>query len=192
MWRKSEDSRLKSSSDSPSSPDASGRTSGVASPNSPGAPATVSQRIKIKGEITGEGDFSVDGEFEGTVHLADGRFTVGPNARVTAQIEAREIIVRGEVIGSLKAHDRVHIWSTGKLTGDLDSRGIMIEDGAELHSKVAVPQTRPQPSALQAATPEALPQEAPAPQPSLLEASSRTKAATAGAATLTPPTLKNS
>jgi len=62
------------------------------------------------------------------------------NARVSAEIEAHEVIIRGEVIGTLKA-ERVHIWSTGKLTGDMESRGIVIEDGAVLHSKVAVPQS---------------------------------------------------
>jgi cytoskeletal protein CcmA (bactofilin family) len=44
------------------------------------------------------------------------------------------------VIGTLKACERVHIWSTGKLTGDMETRGIVIEDGAVLNSKVVVPQ----------------------------------------------------
>jgi cytoskeletal protein CcmA (bactofilin family) len=189
-----------------SSVDPSSQTSSAASPDSSVAPATVSQRIKIKGEITGQGDFSIDGEFEGTVHLDDGRFTIGPSARVTAQIEAREIIVRGEVIGSIKAHNRVQICSTGKLTGDLDSRGIMIEDGAELHSKVAVPKTRPQPAAPQMAAfqppvlqsapseavPEALTKKVPASEPPLLESSQRSKAATASSAIPAPPNLKDS
>ena len=45
------------------------------------------------------------------------------------------------MIGTLKACKRVHIWSTGKLTGDMETSGIVIEDGAVLNSKVAVPQT---------------------------------------------------
>jgi cytoskeletal protein CcmA (bactofilin family) len=127
--------------------------------NSSSVPASINQGIKFKGEISGQGDLVFDGEFEGSITLADGTFTVGPNARVTAEIEAPEIVVRGEVIGSLKARERVHIWSTGKLTGNLDSRGIMIDDGAELHSKVAVPRT-----ASQVAVPPAAAQKAPAPQ----------------------------
>lgn len=117
--------------------------------NSSSVPAAVNQGIKFKGEISGQGDLVFDGEFEGSITLADGTFTVGPNARITAEIEAPEIVVRGEVIGSLKARERVHIWSTGKLTGNLDSRGIMIDDGAELHSKVAVPRAAPRAAAAQ-------------------------------------------
>jgi cytoskeletal protein CcmA (bactofilin family) len=44
------------------------------------------------------------------------------------------------VIGTLKASERVHIWSTGKLTGDMETRGIVIEDGAVLFSTVDTPQ----------------------------------------------------
>jgi cytoskeletal protein CcmA (bactofilin family) len=135
MWRKSDDSKLNSS------PDPSVQhPGGVAPPGASSEPATVSPGIKIKGEISGQGDLFMDGAFEGKVHLPNGTFTAGPNALVTADIEAREIIVRGEVIGTLKARERIQICSTGKLTGDMDTRGVMIEDGAVLHSKVAVPQ----------------------------------------------------
>jgi cytoskeletal protein CcmA (bactofilin family) len=141
MWRKSEDSKPKSSPASSPSSVSSAQHPGTAAPqDSAGTPAAVSQGIKIKGEISGHGDLFLDGEFEGKIRLASGTFTVGPNARVSAEIEAPEIIIRGEVIGTLKACERVHIGSTGKLTGDMETSGIVIEDGAVLNSKVAVPQ----------------------------------------------------
>jgi len=77
----------------------------------------------------------LDGEFEGKIRIADGSFIVGPNAYVTAEIEAREIIIHGEVIGTLKG-ERVQVSSTGRVTGDMETRGIVIEDGAVLRSKV--------------------------------------------------------
>jgi hypothetical protein len=83
----------------------------------------VSQGLKVKGEISGRGDLYLDGTFEGTIHTADGRFTVGPNARVTAEIEAREVIVHGEVIGTLKG-ERVLVSSTGRVTGDMESAAL--------------------------------------------------------------------
>ena len=133
MWRKPQDSKLESSSGaSPSSVSAA--------QHSPNTPATVSQGIKIKGEISGHGDLILDGEFEGKIRLASGTLTVGPNARVRAEIEATEIIIRGEVTGTLKASKRVHIWRIGKLTGDIETHGIVIDDGAVLRGTVAVPQ----------------------------------------------------
>jgi len=105
------------------------------------APAGVSQGIRIKGEITGRGDFFVHGEIEGRISLSDGTLTVGPHSRVRAEIEARAVEIHGEVIGALKSCERVHVWSTGRLTGDIETRGIVIEDGAVLHSRVSVAQT---------------------------------------------------
>ncbi|HXJ46822.1 MAG TPA: polymer-forming cytoskeletal protein [Candidatus Dormibacteraeota bacterium] len=142
MWRKSEDSKPEPVLESPSeSKSVSNSPAQQASPqaDASGGPATVNRGIIIKGEISGQGDFFLDGAFEGTVRIPDGMFTVGPNGHVTAEIEAREIIVRGEVVGSLRARERVHISSTGRLTGDMDTRGIVVEDGAILHSKVATP-----------------------------------------------------
>ncbi len=59
-------------------------------------------------------------------------------SRWLPEIEAREIIVRGEVIGTLKASERVQVWSTGSVTGDMETRGIVIEEGAVLRGKVDV------------------------------------------------------
>jgi len=139
MWRKPEDSKPNSSLGASSSAGSPVRHPGAgAEQNSPNAPA-VSKDIKIKGEISGQGDLCIDGELEGKVCLTGGTFTVGPNAHVSAEIEAREVVIRGEVVGALRSCQRVHILSTGKLTGDMETRGIIIEDGAVLHSKVAVP-----------------------------------------------------
>jgi cytoskeletal protein CcmA (bactofilin family) len=131
VWRKPQDSKLESSS---------GASPSSATQHPPNTPPAISQGIKIKGEISGHGDLFLEGEFEGKIRIASGTLTVGPNARVRAEIEATEIIIRGEVTGTLKASERVHIRSTGKLTGTIETQGIVIDDGADLRGTVAVPQ----------------------------------------------------
>ena len=150
MWRKSEDSRPKSASSASESvtpPEPLPSPGAVESPDSRVAPSTVKPGIVIKGEISGQGDFLLDGAFEGRVCLAEGTFRVGSNAHVNAEVEAREIIIRGEFSGTLKAHERIQILSTAKVTGDMDTRGIVIEDGAILHSRVATPRPDRSPDA---------------------------------------------
>jgi cytoskeletal protein CcmA (bactofilin family) len=184
MWRKADDSKQSSSPGASTSPNPSPQPPAAAMlSNTSATPATVNQGIKIKGEISGHGDFFIDGAFEGKVHLPDGTFTVGPNATVTAEIEAREIVIRGEMIGTLKARERVHISSTGRLTGDMDTRGIMIEDGAVLHSKVAVPHAAPRGASAQKAP---APQDA-APKASISEAEPTATSASDVAATEAQP-----
>lgn len=134
MWRIPKDNNLKPSLGGFVPPISRAQHS-----RTPNTPAAVSQGIKIKGEISGNGNLSLDGEFEGKIRLVGGTFTVGPNARVSAEIEAREVVIYGEVRGALKSCERVHIWGTGKLIGDLEARDIVVENGAVLDSEVAVP-----------------------------------------------------
>ena len=139
MWRKPEENKPQSALNALPSIVPLPRSPAAAAPRvSPNAPSCVTQGIKIKGEISGREDLFLDGTFEGKIHIAGGNFTVGPNAHVNAEIEAREIIIRGEVIGTLKARERVQVWSTGRVTGDMETRGIVIEDGAILRGKVEV------------------------------------------------------
>ena len=137
MWRKPEENKPQSALDALPSTVPAPQRPAAAAPVSSNAPACVTQGIKIKGEVSGREDLVLDGEFEGKIHIADGIFTVGPNARINAEIEAREIIVRGEVIGTLKG-DRVQVSSTGRVTGDMETRGVVIEEGAVLRGKVDV------------------------------------------------------
>src|SRR5260370_32040878 len=139
MWRKPEENKPQSTLDAlPSTVPSPQRPAAAAPRVSPNAPSCVTQGIKIKGEISGREDLFLDGTFEGKIHIADGSFTVGPNAHVNAEIEAREIIVRGEVIGTLKARERVQVWSTGRATGGMETPGIVIAHGGTLRGKVEV------------------------------------------------------
>jgi cytoskeletal protein CcmA (bactofilin family) len=105
-------------------------------PTSSNAVACLSQGIRIKGEITGSEDLFIDGNVEGKVMFGNAVLTVGPNASVKADINAREIVVRGRVEGKLDGSERVQIWHTAKVNGDIRSARIAIEDGAEFRGKV--------------------------------------------------------
>jgi cytoskeletal protein CcmA (bactofilin family) len=84
----------------------------------------------IKGEVTGSESLYIDGRVEGSINLSGNRVTVGRNGVVSANINAREIVVLGKVRGNLTASDRVDIRSDGSLTGDVVAARISIEDGA--------------------------------------------------------------
>jgi cytoskeletal protein CcmA (bactofilin family) len=100
------------------------------------ATACISQGIKVKGEITGSEDLFVDGPVEGKLNLANGSLTVGPNGSVKADIVAREVVVRGRVEGKIAGKERVQLWSTGQVIGEIQTQRLAIEDGAVLRGKV--------------------------------------------------------
>ncbi|GAC1669262.1 MAG: hypothetical protein NVS9B4_25320 [Candidatus Acidiferrum sp.] len=99
-------------------------------------PASISQGIKIKGEVTGSEDLFVDGVVEGKLNLANGSLTIGPNGVVTADVTAREVIVRGRVDGKVTGRDKVQVSSTGQITGEVQTQRLGIEEGALLRGKV--------------------------------------------------------
>jgi cytoskeletal protein CcmA (bactofilin family) len=144
MWRK-EDGSTQASTEEPAgslnstSATKTGTIGGSsrsgASP-SPKAAACISQGIRIKGELNGTEDLFLDGNVDGRVSLGNATLTVGPNATVKAEISARDLVVRGRVEGKLTANERIQIWSTARIQGDMKAERISIEEGAELHGKL--------------------------------------------------------
>ena len=144
MWKK-EDVKSQGAAE-PSSPavtSPAGVTQGAASasslalPVSPRAAACIGHGIRIKGEVTGTEDLFVDGQVEGKLNLtANSSLTIGPNGNVKADLMAREIIVRGKVEGRIIARDKLEVWSTGQINGEVQTDRLAIEDGALLRGKV--------------------------------------------------------
>jgi cytoskeletal protein CcmA (bactofilin family) len=139
MWRKPEDPR--SAAEVPPSPrpeqparSVAGLTAEVVQPSG----GVVTSSLVIKGEIRGREDLYIDGEVQGTIHLADGRVTIGPHGKVSADVDAHEIVVRGKIKGTLRARDRVEVGRTGEIRGDISTHRIAIEEGAQVHSKVEI------------------------------------------------------
>ncbi len=145
MWKK-EDSKPEGVSGNPATPansatspnpvTASTPSLSGALPTSSRAAACISQGIKIKGEVTGSEDLFVDGIVDGKLNLANGSLTIGPNGHVKADVHAREVIVRGKIEGKVTGRDRVQLWSTGQVTGEVQTDRLAIEDGALLRGKV--------------------------------------------------------
>jgi cytoskeletal protein CcmA (bactofilin family) len=102
------------------------------------AQSTIGKSLLIKGEITGSGSVNIEGKVEGSIELPDDRVTVGRNGRVSANIAARDIVVLGEVLGSCKASDHLHIRSEGSLYGDVMVSRISVEEGAYLTGSIDI------------------------------------------------------
>jgi cytoskeletal protein CcmA (bactofilin family) len=131
------------SSSSPAPASTPVREPGAAHSVSSASSASISQGIRIKGEVTGSEDLFVDGHVEGKVNLSSGSLTVGPNGDVKADIVAREVIVRGRVDGKIVGREKIHLSSTGNVAGDLQTERLTIEDGAVLSGRVEIETGKP-------------------------------------------------
>jgi cytoskeletal protein CcmA (bactofilin family) len=100
--------------------------------------ATIGRSLVIKGDISGAESLFVDGRIEGTVNIPENRVTVGRNGVVTADVNAREVVIMGKVHGNIICSDRLDIRSEGSVTGDVVVQRISVEDGAILKGSVQV------------------------------------------------------
>jgi cytoskeletal protein CcmA (bactofilin family) len=103
---------------------------------SPRGGASISQGICIKGEVTGSEDLYIDGIVEGKLNLTNGSLTIGPNGQVKADVNAREVIVRGQIEGKVSGRDKVQLLGTGQIHGEVQTERLAIEEGASLRGKV--------------------------------------------------------
>ncbi len=72
-----------------------------------GGPASIGKSVEIRGEVKGSEDLIIDGQVEGTVTLTDSRLTIGPTARVHADVSARDVVILGTLNGNVTATVRI-------------------------------------------------------------------------------------
>jgi cytoskeletal protein CcmA (bactofilin family) len=94
--------------------------------------------LRVKGDITGTEDLLIDGAVEGLIQLDGRKLTVGATAKLTADINARDVVVYGYVKGNVRATGKIEIKKGGALTGNLTTAQILIEDGADFRGSIDI------------------------------------------------------
>jgi cytoskeletal protein CcmA (bactofilin family) len=137
VWRSREEEKSASPPGSPAEPSLRPSAVATAPAAAPGREESwVPRKLRIKGEIEGGESLRIDGRMEGPVRLAGGRITVGEGGAVSGPIEARGIVVLGEVRGTLRATERVEIGPAGVLHGDLFAPCLRVAEGAQMRGRV--------------------------------------------------------
>lgn len=98
--------------------------------------ARIGKTVVIRGEVKGSEDLIVDGQVEGLVNLAEHRLTIGPNAHVTADLSAKDVLIMGRVHGNIVATGRVDLRAGSVVEGDVHALRLAIEDNAVFRGKV--------------------------------------------------------
>lgn len=106
----------------------------LATPRAVERPATsvIGPDLTINGNLISKGEVHVDGIVEGDIHGS--HVIVGPSATITGSIVADETIVRGHVVGSIRAK-RVMLQASSQVEGDIYHQALSIEQGAMFEGK---------------------------------------------------------
>jgi cytoskeletal protein CcmA (bactofilin family) len=120
--------------------------------------AHIGKSVVVRGELSGSEDLFVDGEVEGSIELRGNSLTIGPNGRVRANVNARDIFVQGKVDGNLRGTERVELKKSAVVNGDIVTQRISVEDGAffkgsvDIQRQEAKPEVKPVATAAAAAS----------------------------------------
>jgi len=96
---------------------------------------TMGPNDSLEGKLVYEGHVHIDGRVEGEFRVT-GNLDVAQGATARISIEAANVNVKGQVEGSVNAHDKLTLGKNGRLSGDVVARRLQIEDGASLNGHV--------------------------------------------------------
>ncbi len=98
----------------------------------------IGPSISIKGEITGEGDLTVQGQVEGTIDFKKAHVTIGRTGRIKADVYGRSITIEGEVEGNLLGENKIVLRPSGRVRGDMRAPAFNLEEGAKFKGNIAM------------------------------------------------------
>jgi cytoskeletal protein CcmA (bactofilin family) len=96
----------------------------------------IGEHISITGDIQGTENLVIDGSLLGKIELEKNHITIGPKGRVNAEINAKNVTIKGQLKGNIQAAGMVSITRDAKFVGEIKSRSISVEDGAYLKAAI--------------------------------------------------------
>jgi len=97
-----------------------------------GVASVIGADLSITGNLESTGEVQIDGELQGDVHA--GRIVVGEQAMITGALIADEIVIRGNVQGSIRGNN-VTFQASSRVEGDVFHKTLTIEQGAYFEGK---------------------------------------------------------
>lgn len=89
----------------------------------------IDRDTEMTGDIKFNDSFRIDGTFKGKI-LSGNTLIIGEGGNVEADVDVANISVNGVVKGTLKASERIEIYSLGRVSGEIITPKLIVEDGA--------------------------------------------------------------
>jgi cytoskeletal protein CcmA (bactofilin family) len=99
------------------------------------ATTVIGESILISGSLNGDEDLTVRGRVEGTLTLTK-TLVVEPTGIVKAEVQVRNCVIAGAVVGNVTATESVEITKEGRMVGDIAAPRVIIVDGASFRGRI--------------------------------------------------------
>jgi cytoskeletal protein CcmA (bactofilin family) len=94
--------------------------------------STISEDLTITGSVTSQGELHLNGQVQGDVHCV--ALVLGENAQLEGNVVAEDVMVRGRLIGSVRAQ-KVMLQSTAHVEGKLVHKSLAVEHGTHFEGE---------------------------------------------------------
>ncbi len=110
--------------------------------------SVIASDVEIAGTIRSAGSVRIDGKLEGELHCT-GDAVIGKSAVIKGNLAVNAVTVEGTVNGNITAKDRIEMKSSARVTGDIKSKRLSVEDGVTFVGRSEVnPSNTPAPGAI--------------------------------------------
>jgi cytoskeletal protein CcmA (bactofilin family) len=99
------------------------------------ATTIIGESILISGSLNGDEDLTVRGRVEGTLTLTK-TLVVEPTGIVKAEVQVKNCVIAGVVVGNVTATESVEITKEGRMVGDIAAPRVIIVDGASFRGRI--------------------------------------------------------
>lgn len=99
--------------------------------------STIGENSFFRGSFSIKDSIRIDGKYEGE-YLEATHIAVGPKAKVKTNMEAQTVIVEGIVIGNIKAENRLILFPTSKILGNIETPELIIQNGVVLEGNCKI------------------------------------------------------
>jgi cytoskeletal protein CcmA (bactofilin family) len=100
----------------------------VQHPNATQVNTLLGRGSEFEGKLTFEGTVRIDGKLSGEI-FSDDVLIIGEGAEVRAEIDVGTVIVKGTLIGNIRAKQAVELHAPATMRGNISTPSLMIERG---------------------------------------------------------------
>ncbi len=109
----------------------------VGASKQPRGVSVIGEDMEVVGCVRSSGVVKVSGTVLGDV-LADAQLLIAKGGRVEGDVCAREMVLNGEVCGSVVAEKRVEVQGSAVIHGNITTPQLMIHEGAAVDGDVCM------------------------------------------------------
>lgn len=97
----------------------------------------IAPSVRVEGDFVSEGNVRIEGQVTGSIST-ERDLIVGEAAKITANVQARNGVIAGELHGNLRVFDRLELSSTARIHGDIQAKVLSVAPGAMMRGQLII------------------------------------------------------